>query len=403
VKKSVSIIGGGSAAIALASFLDPDLFEVIIYEKNKTIGRKFLVAGKGGFNLTHSEPINDMIKHYSPSSFLEKSLMSFSNEDFRAWLEQLGIPTMVGSSRRVYPKGEIKPIEVLDKLISNMFDRGVSIEQERTWTGWNRRDELVFNKMIQVKSDVTVFALGGASWSVTGSDGTWLDILNEKGVKCVAFEASNCAFGINWPKDLSKRFAGEPLKNIALTCNGLTQKGEVVLSEFGLEGNAIYALSRLLRDDLNENKKATLSIDLKPMLSEVEVLNKLEKTTHKNTTDALRTDLKLSAVQLAIVKSYTTKEEFLNLALLASKVKSLAVEVTGIAPVENAISTVGGVDVDGVDDHFQLIGLDGHYCIGEMLNWDAPTGGYLLQACFSMGKALADHLNETNQVAIEID
>ena len=394
MKKSVSIIGGGPAAIALASFLNPDIFEVIIYEKNKTIGRKFLVAGKGGFNLTHSEPINDMIKRYGPGSFLENALLNFNNDDFRTWLDQLGVPTMVGSSRRVYPKGEIKPIEVLDALTSHMFDRGVSIEQERAWTGWNRRDELVFNKMIQVKSDITVFALGGASWNVTGSDGSWLNLFQDREVKCIPFEASNCAFKIDWPGDLGKRYAGDPLKNIALSCQRTKHKGEVVLSKFGLEGNAIYALSGLLRNELKEKGKATLTIDLKPMLTEQEVLNKLEKTALKNTTDALRTDLKLSMVQLAMLKNYTTKEEFVDKALLASKIKNLELEVTGTAPLNDAISTVGGIAINAVDEHFQLLKLEGNYCIGEMLDWDAPTGGYLLQANFSMGKTLADHLNE---------
>lgn len=335
-----------------------------------------------------------MIERYEPIEFLQKALTDFSNDDLRSWLNELGIPTMIGSSRRVYPEGEIKPVQVLNALTENMFQRGVSVEQERTWTGWNRRNDLVFNNVIPVKSDVTVFALGGGSWSITGSDGSWLNFFEEKGVKCAPFEASNCAFKIDWPKDFGKRYAGDPLKNIALSCQSKTQKGEVVLSEFGLEGNAIYALSGLLRNELKENGKAVLTIDLKPMLTEAEVLIKLEKTTLKNTTDALRTDLKLSAVQLAILKQYTSKEEFLDLALLASKVKSLELEITGMAPINDAISTVGGVCTDAVDEHFQLIELKGNYCIGEMLDWDAPTGGYLLQANFSMGKALADHLNE---------
>ncbi len=393
MKRSVSIIGGGPSALILASFLDPDLFTVTIYEKSKSIGRKFLVAGKGGFNLTHSEPIEDMIEKYSPIGFLDDSLLQFSNSDLRNWLDELNISTFVGSSKRVYPEKGIKPIEVLNAIMKQLKQKTVEICTKYEWIGWDSQGGLEFNNQVIIDTDFVVFALGGSSWKVTGSDGKWLDNFKKHGVEVVDFRPSNCAFEINWPTNFINKFKGEPLKNIGLTCGNRYQKGELVITQFGLEGNAIYALSPQIREQLNQDGRANVYLDLKPIFSEEEVFQKLNQSTKMSISDKLRKSLNLNPAQQAILKLYTSKEEYINPLRLAKTIKNLRIELIGISELDRAISSVGGVPIASVTDQFELNALPNHFCIGEMLDWDAPTGGYLLQACFSMGVKLASHLN----------
>jgi uncharacterized flavoprotein (TIGR03862 family) len=393
VKKSVSIIGGGPAALLLAAFLDPQKFNVTIYEKNKTLGRKFLVAGKGGFNLTHSEPIAQLVERYTPSHFLQEALIDFDNFDFQKWIDTLGIPTYIGSSKRIYPKVGIKPIEVLNAILDALNKRGVSIQYQQTWTGWNNNNNLIFNDAIEVQSDFTVFALGGGSWKVTGSDGTWLDLFKKHQVNVVPFKASNCAYGVNWNTDFMELYEGNPLKNIAVSCGDKSQKGEVVITRFGLEGNAIYAISPQIRVELNNQQKATIFLDLKPTLSYDDLLHKIKKSTLKKTSEKLQKELKLTLAQIGLLKTYLSKETYLNSELLAQNIKKLSIELTGSALLDEAISTTGGIKLDELDSNFELKMMKNHYCIGEMIDLDAPTGGYLLQSCFSMGVYLARHLN----------
>jgi uncharacterized flavoprotein (TIGR03862 family) len=393
VKKTISIIGGGPAAITLAAFLDVQKFKVTIFEKNKTLGRKFLVAGKGGFNLTHSEQVESLIERYTPSSFLKEVLLNFNNNDLRDWLNSIDIPTYVGSSKRVYPKEGLKPIEVLQAFQKVLKDNSVNIEYNKTWTGWDISNNLKFNDQELVESDYTIFALGGGSWKVTGSDGTWLSTFKKKGVDVIPFQASNCAYHIKWEDKFILKHAGAPLKNISISCLNATQKGEVVVTQFGLEGNAIYALSPKIRSELQQQNKAIISIDLKPTLSHENIVDKLKNSKCRTTTEGLKIDLKLSPVQVGLLKTYVSKEDFLAIDTLAIKIKSLALTVIKSAELDESISTVGGVSLSAVDSNFQLNTIENNYCIGEMLDWDAPTGGYLLQACFSMGVGLAQHLN----------
>jgi uncharacterized flavoprotein (TIGR03862 family) len=393
VKKSVSIIGGGPAALLLAVFLDCQKYKVTIYEKNKALGRKFMVAGKGGFNLTHSEPIAELIARYTPSHFLQEALLNFDNHDFRNWIDTIGIPTYIGSSKRVYPENGIKPIAVLNAILNVLEKQDTNIEYNHTWTDWNSNHDLVFNTNKEVKSDYTIFALGGGSWKVTGSDGTWLDVFKKQGISISPLQASNCAYRVHWPEDFIREHEGSPLKNIAISCMNKSQKGEAVITNFGLEGNAIYALSPQIREELERNQKATVFLDLKPTLSFEDLHQKIKESTLKKTSDKLRKELKLNEVQIGLLKKYLSKETYLNPELLAQNIKKLRIEIIGSSSLNEAISTVGGIQLNAVDKNFQLKKLKNQYCIGEMLNWDAPTGGYLLQACFSMGVHLARHLN----------
>ncbi len=395
MKKSISIIGGGPAALSLAAHLDSQKFDVTIYEKNKTLGRKFLVAGNGGFNLTHSEAIATFIEQYSPSTFLKQALSDFDNQHFRNWLSDIGIATYVGSSKRVYPESGIKPIQVLNTILNVLHKNDIKIAYSHTWTGWDNKHNLVFNKDTVIKSAIHVFALGGGSWKVTGSEGNWLDLFEQQGHETVPFQASNCAFQVQWPIDFIDKHEGIPLKNIAISCQDKTQKGEAVITRFGIEGNAIYALSPQIRTMLNEQQKATVYLDLKPTLSEEDLFRKMKKSNSKNTSEILRNELKLSSVQLALLKTAVPKDNFLNLELLAKSIKKLPLTLTGTSLLDDAISTVGGIHLNAVDKNYQLKNSQHQYCIGEMLDWDAPTGGYLLQACFSMGVHLARHLNSS--------
>lgn len=391
-KKKISIIGGGPSAFLLACFLDPEKFSVTIYEKNKTFGRKFLVAGKGGFNLTHSETTQELINRYTPTGFLDKALQNFTNTDFRNWLDTIAIPTYIGSSKRVYPKQGIKPIEVLNAIAKTLKEKGVTVKYEHTFSGWNNTDEPLLNK-VAIKTDYTIFCLGGASWKITGSDGKWLDSFSEKGIKTKIFQGSNCGYKINWNKDFIKNHEGTPLKNITISCDTKLQKGEAVITTFGLEGNAIYGLSPQIRAQLAANLKAAIYIDFKPSLSIENLYAKMQVSGYKNTSQILKKEIKLSAAQIDLLKAYVSKEEYLNKEILAKKIKSFPLEILNTASIDESISTVGGIDLSAISQNFELEKLANQFCIGEMLDWDAPTGGYLLQGCVSTGVWLAKYLN----------
>lgn len=398
MKKTIAIIGGGSAALSLAAFLDPEKYVVTIYEKNKTVGRKFLVAGKGGFNLTHSEPLSEFKKRYTPESYLSEALSTFTNEDFRKWLNETDIPTFVGTSKRVFPERGIKPITVLNNILEYLESKGVSIQYQYDWQGWDDKGDLVFRKANDdkveiVKADNKVFALGGGSWKITGSDGSWLNHFSEKGIATKEFRAVNCAYQISWPVDFIDRYEGQPLKNIMAKCRAKFQKGEAVITRFGIEGNAIYGLSPEIETQLLAKGSATIHLDLKPAFSVAEVLQKLETAKEKKISDRLRNTLKLSKIQVALLKALIPKATFENLEELSSSMKNLPLLLQAPAPIDEAISTIGGVDLSAMSAHFELYQLPDTYCIGEMCDWNAPTGGYLLQGCFSMGRWLAGRLN----------
>ena len=392
-KKSVAIIGGGASALSLASFLDGQLFDVTIYERNKGMGRKFLVAGKGGFNLTHSEPISSMISKYSPQGFLDNALLDFDNEQFRVWLKSIGIPTYVGSSRRVFPEKGIKPIQVLSAIKESILSKGHNIVFGNEWTGWSDKKNLMFNNEIEIAADISVFGLGGGSWKITGSNGSWTNLFANKGIEIKPFVSANCAYEVNWKSDFITTANGKPLKNIAIECLGRRAEGEAVLTDFGIEGNAVYALTDQIQHQLDEQNKGLISIDLKPMLSLSEIEERVAKSSRK-ITEMLSKDLKLEKVKIQMLKSILTKEEFLDKDGLAKKIKSLSIEILRAEELDKAISTTGGLPLTEINEDYQLNELPNSYAIGEMLDWNAPTGGYLLQACFSMGHQLAQHLNE---------
>jgi len=394
MKKTLAIIGGGSAALMLACEIDTTKYEVTLFEKNPTLGRKFLVAGNGGFNLTHSEEMEDLKSRYIANETILKSLDSFTNTNLIDWLSELGIETYVGSSKRIFPKKNTKPIHVLNKIKQKIEENNVIIKTNHTWKGFSESNELIIENNegeFTEKFDKVVFALGGKSWSKTGSDGSWAPFFEEKGIKIVDFLPSNCHYEITWKEKFAKKHQGEPLKNIRLTCGDNSKKGEVVVTRYGMEGGAIYALSPQIREYLlKEEGSAPITLDLKPTVKIDSMIRKLKNPRkRKSWSDHVIWQLKLSPVTFALLKRSMDKEDFNDLETLANRVKCIPLSVVNFGPIDEAISTVGGVSLDEINENFELKNLPNHYAIGEMLDWDAPTGGYLLQGCFSMGKFLA--------------
>lgn len=385
MKKTIAIIGGGPAALMLAAQLNETKFDVTIYERNAAIGRKFLVAGDGGFNLSHSEELEKFISRYTPSDFFKNIISSFSNNDLRDWLKSIGIETYIGTSSRIFPTKGIKPIDVLNAILNELKRKNVVIKTNHPWNGF---EDSTF------KADITVFALGGSSWKVTGSDGVWANYFSEKGIEIIPFQASNCAYEVKWKEEFIKIAEGKSLKNIAIKCDAKERKGELVITKFGLEGGAIYALSPKIRKHLNEEGTANVFLDLKPSLSLEQIKDKFSARGNRSIKKLLIDRLNFDDTQIELLKTLLSKDDFTYLEDLAKKIKNLPITITSSAPIDEAISTVGGVALDEIDSNFQLKKLPATYCIGEMLDWDAPTGGYLLQGCFSMGYCLAQHLNK---------
>lgn len=396
-KKSIAIIGGGPAALMLACELNTNKYSVSIYEKNNALARKFLVAGNGGFNLTHSEELPQFVERYYPSNFIKTFINHFSNEKFRLWLKEKGIETYVGTSKRVFPVKGIKPIEVLSAIERNLSN--VAVHYNYEWIGW-KENQISFkaekNQTIYLNPDIVVFALGGASWKVTGSNGNWTDFFLEKGIITKPFFPSNCAYKVNWHFEIIEKHSGKALKNCVFSCESTGKIGEAVVTKFGIEGSGVYFLSPEIRNQLltDNNKKATLFIDFKPNFSLDEIKQMIENKGKHSIKEVLEKQLKLTSLQIELLKHCTTKQEFTNADLLSVNIKKFKVSIEDFAPIDDAISTVGGIALEEINQNLEIKKMPRHYCIGEMLDWDAPTGGYLLQACFSMGKFLADKLNK---------
>lgn len=384
MKKSVAIIGGGPTALVAAYFLS-DQFAVTIYEKEKTIGRKFLVAGKGGFNLTNAKKGVDLIASYSPSKKIKTVLTTFSNKHLRMWLAQLYIPTYEGTSGRIFPEEGIKPISVLRRIEYNLLEKGVQIQTGYELIDFNN-EQLTFGNGKIIKTDYSILALGGASWKKTGSDGNWIHLFDQKGIKTSPFEAANCGVTINWNPAFLAAHEGKPLKNIAINYLGQQLKGEATITKYGLEGNIIYPLVSLIRNELNKSGCAQIEIDLKPHNTTEELKSRLGNSGN------YKDKLQLNSQKNALLKHFTSKAEYLDSSIGIQKIKALPIQIEGLRPIDEAISTVGGVDFESLNENYSLTAFPNVFCAGEMINWDAPTGGFLLQGCFSTGFWVAKNI-----------
>jgi len=378
----VAIIGGGPAGTIAADRL-ADTFEVHLFEQGRTLGRKFLVAGEGGLNITNSVINEELLAHYSPANFMHDALRAFGSLELRAWLSELGISTYIGSSGRVFPERVIKPAEVLKAIITRIKEKGVRIHTGHRFVGF----DVEARPMIEhagartlVEADRYLFALGGASWSKTGSTGEWIEHFGKLGVALVPFQASNCGVEASMPETL-RVHAGKPLKNIAVSCGERRIRGEVMITSTGLEGNAIYPIVPLLREGLSNSLQVEIVIDLKPDLSTEQLEHKLQGAAWKERVAALRLD----RAAVALLKGFTPLQRYLDGRTLAHDVKNVHVPITGLRSMEEAISTVGGVAMDEIAADLSLKKYPHLFVAGEMLDWDAPTGGFLLQGAFSLG------------------
>ena len=372
---------------------------VSVYDAMPSVGRKFLLAGVGGMNITHAEPAEDFRARYSASAQFINSLKQFDADALRQWVHGLGVDTFVGTSGRVFPI-DMKAAPLLRAWLHRLRELGVKIYPRHRWLGWSEQGDLNFSAQENgnaitktINADALVLALGGASWQRLGSNGAWVPLLRERSVQVNELVPSNCGFDVIWSEFLINQHAGAPLQGVGLSCvdaQGMPRQilSEAIISAYGIEGTGIYALSKYLRENLAENGSALLNIDLLPDLSPEKIVQKLNKPREKNSlSNFLRKQFNLSPVKLALLRELTSKQTFENPALLAMAIKKLSVTLTATRPIDEAISSAGGVAAKELDASYMLKKIPGVFCAGEMLDWDAPTGGYLLTGCFASGRA----------------
>ncbi len=394
-RKTIAIIGGGPAGLMAADILSK-IHEVHVYEKEKGVGQKFMVAGKGGFNITNGLKGNELAARYSPEYFLKDAILDFDSDAVREWLLAMSIDTFEGSSGRVFPEKGVTPASILKKWKEKLISQGVEFHLKHVFAAFGEVGTVILKSgrsKIEVHADYFIFALGGASWPVTGSTGEWTKIFNKINISTLPFQSSNCGIHINWPESIRASHAGKPLKNIAVSVNGITNKGEALITEYGLEGNAIYPVVPEIRNTLNANEFVNIILDLKPFNTEEQLLQKVLGKTSAKTKNYAQI-FNLDSVQLALLKAFTPKETFLSPELFAKCLKQLSLPVQALRPVAEAISTIGGIDLNEMNSDFSFKKRPDCFAIGEMLDWDAPTGGFLLQACFSMGHWVGKKLLE---------
>ncbi len=399
--KQVAIIGGGPAGLMAAEVLVGEGMQVDLYDAMPSLGRKFLLAGKGGLNLTHSEAREAFLSRYgSRRPNIEPLLDAFDADGLRAWATGLGIETFVGSSGRVFPR-EMKAAPLLRAWLHRLREVGVRFHVRHRWQGWEPpvmgdRPHLLFatpegEKII--RADAVILALGGGSWAKLGSDGAWVPLLQARGIAIAPLKPANCGFDMGWSEHFRTRNAGQPLKTVVATCmdaNGheIQRQGECVITETGIEGSLIYALSAPLRDRIVAEGIAVLYLDLAPGKSLERVRTEV---THPRGSRSLSSHLKshvgISGVKAGLLREVLGAEAYADPVRLAAAIKALPLKLVAPRPLDEAISTAGGVRFEVLDDRLMLRELPGVFCAGEMLDWEAPTGGYLLTACFASGRA----------------
>jgi uncharacterized flavoprotein (TIGR03862 family) len=391
----VAIIGAGPAGLMAAGLLAQGGAAVTIYDAMPSAGRKFLMAGRGGLNLTHSEPLPQFLARYREAMpHLQAAIEAFPPQALRDWSEVLGQETFVGSSGRVFPK-VFKASPLLRAWLRRLDSQGVKLALRHRWTGWDDQGRLHFEApdgTHVVTPDATVLALGGASWPRLGSDGAWAQTLAAKGVKIAPLRPANSGFTVAWSDIFRDRFEGQPLKGVALTFGKHTVRGEAIVTRAGIEGGAVYALSAELRDAILRDGQATLNIALRPDADIGELTAKLSAAKGKQSfSNFLRKAANLSPVAIGLLqeaaKAAGKSLAALSPAELTRMIQAVPVQLTGVAPIARAISTAGGISFDELDEAFMLRRLPGVFAAGEMLDWEAPTGGYLLQASFATAVA----------------
>lgn len=390
-RKQIAIIGGGPAGLMAAEELSTSDMDVTVYEAMPTVARKFLMAGKSGLNITHGEDYARFTTRFGASEArLKSALDAFTPQMLRDWAEGLGQETFVGTSGRVFPKA-MKGSPLLRAWLSRLAERGVAIKVRHRWAGL-RNGALLFDTpdgQIEIKPDAVLLALGGASWPRLGSTGEWVQGLREAGVDIADFQPANCGFDVAWSEHFRERFSGEPLKSVVTTSDAGRFEGEFVITRHGVEGALIYAHAAALRDSLREGRRTVLTIDLAPGRSEERIARDLARASRKDSfSNRLRKSVGLSPVKVALLRECASPQQ-MSASELARLIKAVSVVVSAPRPIAEAISSAGGIRWGGIDQNYMLKSLPGFFVAGEMLDWEATTGGYLLTACFATGKAAA--------------
>lgn len=391
---SAAVIGAGPAGLMAAEVLCATGMRVTVYEQMPSVGRKFLRAGLGGLNLTHGEPLEAFLSRYGGAgSKLRGAIEAFPPDALRAWAQALGQETFVGSSGRVFPTA-MKASPLLRAWLRRLDASGVTFELRHCWQGW-RDGGLLFispDGETIARPDCTILALGGASWPGLGSNGRWVDTLATRGVAIEPLKPANCGFKVGWSEQFRTRFEGQPLKGIALEFAGHAARGEAVITSSGIEGGAVYAISARLREAVMASGEATLQIALRPDSPVADLEQRLARLRRKQSMSTfLRKALNLSPLAIALLHEAAVASGEILAALspseLARRINCVPLRIIGVAPIARAISSAGGVSFASLDEHFMLAQMPGTFAAGEMLDWEAPTGGYLLQACFATGMA----------------
>jgi uncharacterized flavoprotein (TIGR03862 family) len=394
-KNDVAIVGAGPAGLMAAEVLAQGGVRVTVYDAMPSAGRKFLIAGRGGLNLTHSETLPEFLTRYGAAKpRLASAIEAFPPDALRAWSEALGQPTFVGSSGRVFPQA-FKASPLLRAWLRRLDAMGVQFLLRHRWTGWDSDGRLSFQtpdgeRIIDTRA--TVLALGGASWPRLGSDGAWVEALAAKGVTIAPLRPANCGFTVAWSDVFQNRFEGHPLKGAALSFGSQIVRGEAMITRTGIEGGAVYALSSPLREAVIAAGEATLQVALRPDLETSDLIRRLESPRGKQSfSNWLRKAAHLSPVAIGLLQEAAITSgvslSTMSPAALAALINAAPIRLSGIAPIVRAISTAGGISFDELDPDYMIRRLPGVFAAGEMLDWEAPTGGYLLQASFATGAA----------------
>ncbi|MES2159648.1 MAG: TIGR03862 family flavoprotein [Pseudomonadota bacterium] len=390
----VAVIGGGPAGLMAAQTLAQGGAQVDVYDAMPSVGRKFLLAGRGGMNITHAEPYADFVTRYGNGAApLRAMLDAFGPQDVRDWVHGLGVDTFVGTSGRVFPT-DMKAAPLLRAWLHRLRESGVQFHMRHRWLGW-RDDALLLNTPdgeLLVRADAVVLALGGGSWARLGSDGAWLPLLAERGVGVAPLAPANCGFDVDWSGHFSSRHAGEPLTTVAITSTGADGKefrkqGQFVVTQGGVEGSLIYALSAALRDQIAADGSATIYLDLLPDLTAQRVADEVARPRGaRSMASHLQSRLGIKGVKAGLLRECLTKEQYADEDQLAQAIKRLPVRLLRARPIDEAISSAGGVRWDALEGTM-LKSAPGVFVAGEMVDWEAPTGGYLLTACLAGGQA----------------